>query len=50
MLPVYAMIMLNNLVNAGQRIGQKKHTVMNKRQYTLFYKEKIKRTMRFTGK
>ena len=55
LLSIYAMIVLNNLVNTGQMMEQEKDTqilimIMNKRQYTLFYKNNFKRAIRFTGK
>ena len=49
------MIILNNLVNTGQRMEQEKNTDIHERQQTkdstlFFYMSNFKRTMRFTGK
>ena len=50
------MIILNNLVNTGQRMEQEKNTQIlmkdNKQKtvHSFFYKNNFKRAMRFTGK
>ena len=50
------MIILNNLVNTGQRMEQEKnaHILMKdseqKTVHSFFYQNNFKRTMRFTGK
>ena len=48
------MIILNNLVNTGQRMEQEKNILMKDNQqeieHSFFYKNSFKGTMRFTGK
>ena len=56
LLSIYAMIILNNLVNIGQRMEQEKNTQIlmkdngEKTVHFLFHKANFKRTIRFTGK
>ena len=50
------MIILNNLVNTGQRMEQEKNTQIlmkdseQKTVHSFFYKSSFKRAIRFTGK
>ena len=47
------MIILNNLVNTGQRMEQEKNILMKDNQQEIehfFYKNNFKGTMRFIGK
>ena len=52
---MYAVIILNNLVNTGQRMEQEKNIqilMKDNKQKTVhyFYRNNFKRTVRFTGK